>query len=187
MKFLLLFFYLLSSFFAFSQNFICDIDSKQPIESAHISYELDKGLITNKDGFFSLNFSKGIDTLHITHLSYKTKNVLFKTLKKNDTIFLKKATIELKDVVISSVNPKKIVIKGIQRIDNNYLNTSYNQFGFLRQSIEENGKGINMIEVSFTNYYNKKQKLYSNITNARRTKNYASIDIDITGGVLSKV
>lgn len=183
--FILLF--LFSFSLMYSQNYIYDIDSKQPIKSVHINYAKDKGLITNKDGFFNLLYNEGIDTLNVSHLSYNTKKIVRKSLKKNDTIFLKKRSIELNVVEISSFNPKNIIIKGIKRIESNYINIAYNQLGFLRQTVEEEGKGIEMIEVAFTNYYNKKQSLATNITNARRTENYSKIDFNITGGVFSMI
>jgi len=160
----------------FSQNHICDMDTKQPIDAVNISYLKNNGLITNQDGFFFLEKNKHIDTLYLSHLSYLDKKVPFKALKENDTIFLKETVINLNDVVISSVNAKKIIKKAVEKIDENYLNTAYNQFGFLRRTVEEDGKGIGMIEVAFTNFYDKnKKKLSTNITNARKTKNYAKL------------
>ncbi len=171
-----------------SQNYVFDSNTKKPIESVNLYYNSNEGLITNEDGFFELPNIIDIDTLHISHIAYKSKKILLNAFKKKDTIFLEKNTINLDEVVIKSINIKEIMIKAINKIDENYINTPYNLFGFLRQSLEENSKGVEMIEVDFISYFDSKNSTISaKIMNAKRTKNYSKLNLETYGGVYSMI
>jgi len=167
---------------ALSQNYVLDFDTKKPIEALHISYNKSMGLITNEDGYFELPNNIDIDTLYFSHLSYKSKKLLLSSLKKNDTIFLNNSVINLDEVVLFKINPKGIVIKSINKINDNYLNISHNLHGFLRQSLQENKKGVEMVEVEFNSYV-EQQVVSTKIINARRTKNHSKLGLETVGGV----
>lgn len=168
------------------QNFIYDSTSKMPISAVSIQYNKNNGVITNEDGYFELPIIQNIDSLKISHISYKQKTIIFKNLVKGDTIFLEASSINLKEVIISSLNPKKIVANAIKKIDDNYINTPHNLFGFFRQTLEENNKGVEMIEVNFISYLkDRKSTSSTKVMNARRTKNYSKLNLKTHGGVLS--
>jgi hypothetical protein len=170
-----------------AQNYVYDSILKKPIESVTISYSKTKGLTTNEDGYFELN-NKSIDTLKISHIAYKTKKIVAKKIKLKDTIFLSHSSINLDEVILSSFNTKEMVQKAIEKIDKNYLNVPYNSFGFFRQSLQEDNKGVEMIEVDFISYIEDNKSSYSTkITNARRTGNFSKLGIETYGGVLAVI
>lgn len=178
-------FFLLFVKVSFAQNYVYNLDN-EPIDYVNILYSSNTGIISNEDGYFKIPNNINIDSVTFSHLSYKTKGILLKDLKKNDTIFLEYNNILLDEVTIDDINPKQIVTNAINKIDQNYLNQPHNYFGFYRQSLLENDKGVQMIEVDFKSYYNASFNKYSaKINTARKTKNYSTHNIKTIGGVLN--
>ncbi len=168
-----------------SQNYVFDLNNKKPIESVHILYN-NNGLITNEDGYFEIPKEKKIDSIFLSHISFKSKWIIFSDIKKNDTIYLQESIISLDEVIVNSFKAKDTILKAIHNIDKNYLNKPHNSFGFYRQSLQEDSKGIEIVEVDFTSYIENKNSVYSTkITNARRTKKYSKIKFKTVGGVSS--
>lgn len=165
-----------------SQNYIYDENTKKPIEAVNIYFNEGSGAITNEDGYFELPDQLMADSINISHLSYTSKAISLEDLKNKDTIFLSNAPIELDEVVLRNINAKDSVLKAIKNIDHNYINKPYNTFGFFRQSLEENNKGVEMIEVEFIGY-NKNKSVSTEITSARRTENYSKLGLKTHGGV----
>lgn len=165
-----------------AQNVIVNSLNGKPISSVSVQYNKSKGVITNDDGYFKLPKEKNIDTIKISHLSYKGKSLVFKNLKPNDTIFLTPFTITLDEVVVKTFKAKDTIIKSIQKIDKNYLNIPYNSYGFFRQSLEENSKGVEMVEVDFMSFV-KNNITATKIATAKRTNNYSEFRFETYGGV----
>lgn len=165
-----------------SQNYIYDLDTKTPIEAVNIYFSDALGIITNEDGYFELPDQLTTDTLAVSHLSYTSKTIALADLKNKDTIFLSNAPIVLDEIVLRNINPKDSVLKAIENIDKNYINTPYNAYGFFRQSLQENKKGVEMIEVEFIGY-NKNKSVSTKILDARRTENYSKLGLKTHGGV----
>jgi CarboxypepD_reg-like domain len=171
---------------AISQIIIVDSINNKPINSVNIQYSQNKGLTTNEDGYFELPENQIIDTLYISHISYKSKNIYFSNLKENDTIFLTPSIINLDEIVLNRFKVKDTIIKAINNIDKNYLNIPYNLYGFFRQSLEENSKGVEMIEVDFISFINN-NKTNTKIINAKRTDNYSEFGMETYGGVALEI
>lgn len=170
---------------SFCQNYIYNLD-KKPISYVNILYGENTGIISNEDGFFKIPNDIKTDSITFSHLSYKQKSVSFNEIPVNDTIFLEHNNIVLDEVTINNINPRQIVTNAINKIAENYLDTPYNLFGFYRQSLRENNKGVEMIEVDFKSYFNKNNNSYSaKVISAKKTKNYSTHDIKTIGGVLS--
>jgi hypothetical protein len=180
-NYIFIFYFLLSSI-ATSQNYVFELNTKKAIKATHILFNLNNGLITNHDGYFDLPNNIFIDTLYFSHLLYKSRKLLSNELKKNDTIFLEKAPIQLDEIILNSFNPKEIVIKSIHRIDKNYINTPHNLFGFFRQTLKENSEGIEMIEVEFISY-TKNKRTTTKILKAKLAENYSKWSLKTYGGV----
>lgn len=166
----------------YAQNYIYDADTNSPMEAVSIYISDGFGVITNEDGYFELPSQETIDSLYISHLSYTSKTISFQDLKAKDTIFLNPAPIHLDEIVLRQLNPKDTVLKAINSIDYNYSNTPYNTFGFYRQSLTEDTKGIEMIEVEFIGY-NTRESVATEIINVRLTDNYSTLGIRTYGGV----
>ncbi len=170
-----------------AQNVVLDSISKEPIASVHISYG-NQGIITNEDGYFELSKNEKKDSLLLSHVSYLPKYVNVLQLQANDTIYLKQVTINLDEVEIERINAKDTIIKGIHRIEDNYIDIPHNSFGFFRQSLEEDSSGIEMVEVEFIGYLeNRTSKYRTKVTKARRTKNHSTIKFSTVGGVFSVI
>lgn len=166
----------------FSQIFVYDRETKTPIESVNIKFWT-KGLISNEDGKFEIPQNKNIDTIHLSHLSYRPVDII--SFNKNDTIYMEKNQVMLNEVFLTSFKAKDTLVKAIQKTKDNFINKPYNLFGFLRQTLQENSKGTEMVEVNFISYSkNKKQKYETKITNAKRTKNYSEYKVKTLGGAL---
>lgn len=174
------------SHFIIGQNLIFDSNNKKPISSVSIQYQQNKGIITNEDGFFELSNIENIDTLYLSHISYKQKKIAFKSLIKKDTIFLEPLIINLDEITISNLEPKTIIRRAIKKIDENYINTPHNLFGFFRQTLKEDNKGVEMIEVDFISYLkDRKSQSSTKVLKARRTNNYSKLNLKTHGGVSS--
>jgi len=131
-----------------------------------------------------LVFRQFKDTLYISHISYKSRKK--SNLKENDTIFLTPSIVNLDEIVLNRFKVKDTIIKAINNIDENYLNIPYNLYGFFRQSLEENSKGVEMIEVDFISFINN-NKTNTKIINARRTDNYSEFGMETYGGVALEI
>ena len=181
----LLFFILISN--TYSQQVVIDSITRAPIESAHVSYGAN-GLITNENGLFEISNQENIDSLYITHISYQPKKISLLSLKKGDTITLEKASIVLDEVILKKFQAKDTIHKAINKIEKNYLTTPHNLYGFFRQSLKEDSKGVEMVEVDFISYFeNKKDAFSTKIINSRRTDNYSEINFETIGGVFSVI
>lgn len=186
----IIFTYIISVFFikvSYSQNYVCDKESKKPIESVHIKYNSNYGLVTNEDGFFDLSNSNAIDSLTFSHIGYESKRILIKNVKIKDTVFLEKKHIALEEVKVDGFDLRKTILSAIEKIDNNYLDTPHNSFGFFRQSLQEDSIGVEMIEVDFISYMNNSSSYSTKIRNARRTENYSKLGLETYGGVFGVI
>lgn len=168
----------------FSQNYVFDADTKSPIEAVSIYLSDGLGVVTNEDGYFELPSDFIIDSLSITHLSYKSKTISFKDIHPKDTIYLNPVPILLDEIVLKQINPRDTILKAIKKIDHNYFNSPYNTYGFYRQSLKENTKGVEMIEVDFVGY-NARGTVSTEIVNARRTENYSTLVLRTHGGIVA--
>lgn len=167
---------------AASQNYIYDSQTKAPIEAVNIYFDNGLGVITNEDGLYEIPDQRNIDSFTVSHLSYKDKTLALIDIKVGDTIYLTNSPIVLDEIVLQNVSPKDSVLKAIKKIDENYINIPHNTFGFFRQSLQEQDKGVEMIEVEFIGY-NDNKKVSTEIISARRTENYSKLGLKTHGGV----
>lgn len=166
----------------FPQNYIFDYNNN-PVPHAHVYYTGVDGFMSNEDGLFNLSEDMLGDTLYISHVSYKSKKVLVSGISKGDTIFIESAKISLEEVIVSSVSAKTLVARAINKIKDNYMQSSYNLYGFFRQSLQEDSTGVEMTEVDFVSYVKNKTSTYNTkILKARRTKNFAKLNIETHSG-----
>lgn len=101
---------------------ILDSGSKQPIPYANVIFGENKGVVTNEEGFFSFT-AEEIPSLQlkISSLGYETLELQPKDIT-NGIVYLKPASIELKEVFLSNKNlsPREIIEKAKEEIANNY-------------------------------------------------------------------
>lgn len=81
---------------------LSEIDSTS-IEYAHIIIDGKLKTYSNEKGKFKLNLDTKIDTLSISHLEFRMKNLLFDDIIKNDTIYLQENSTVLDEVFLNKV------------------------------------------------------------------------------------
>ena len=78
-------------------------------------------VVTNEDGAFLLKLSDTPNSITVSHLGYKTKKVpLHAGDTENLKIKLQPTTIQLREVVVRTGNPREIVETAIRKIPDNY-------------------------------------------------------------------
>ncbi|MEG9327259.1 carboxypeptidase-like regulatory domain-containing protein [Salinimicrobium catena] len=95
--------------------------SEKPIPYANVLFGKHKGVVTNEEGFFSFTSEELPATLEISSLGYETL-VLSPQDIANSTVYLKPASIELKEVFLSNkeLSPREIVEMAKEKVVDNY-------------------------------------------------------------------
>ncbi|MDG1849992.1 MAG: carboxypeptidase-like regulatory domain-containing protein [Flavobacteriales bacterium] len=120
------------------KTLILDAKNQTPLPYANV-YLLDKkkGLISNEEGYFSINTSKyrGTDTLRISYMGYQTKEITIKELKTFPIISLNEEGLMLNDITLfgNTPDPKLIVKKVLENKHQNYQPTTSKKQLFIRQ------------------------------------------------------
>ena len=143
MKHIFIFFILfLGVYISYSQNLTFKlIDSKngKPIPYASIKTGAHSGVISNEEGYFSLN-PEVIKTHEITIscLGYETKTLNFETIKSlNYIVTLNEAINQLNEVYLSNRKPNvDSIIARVKRNLNNNYNTELNKYNIFYRTTE---------------------------------------------------
>ena len=87
-------------------------------------------VVTNDDGYFTLKTDTKPDYILVSHLGYETKEVRVENDKNTLRIRLKPTTIELRELVVWTEDPRELVRIAIRKIPSNYskLPELYNCF-----------------------------------------------------------
>ena len=150
-------------FSLFGQNItliIKDASTKAPLPYANIYFKnAGVGASTNTVGHASILLSKinAIDTAVISYIGYETKRILVdKNQNKSLTISLLPAQNILEEIIVKYVEPpkpKKIIRKAIKNTKDNYANQDVILKSLYRETVEENGKFIQLNEAITKTYY----------------------------------
>jgi hypothetical protein len=141
----ILFFY---SALLISQNIVVkvvDENTKAPIAFAAVKIDDFNGVISNEEGYFTLN-PENLDVVSITCLGYKSKVLRIKDIiANNNVISLEEAINELNTVYISNKRPNadSIIAKVRQRLSENYEKKLYKHELFSRQTAYVDFKNLN--------------------------------------------
>jgi hypothetical protein len=130
---------------------VIDSDTEKPLSYAHILLENSHlGTVTNEDGFFVLFVpERNLDQqLVVTHVGYESLKVSFKEITDDYIFKLVAKDTELKEIVISSINPFDIVIEANKRKSENYLQTPSRLVGFYRHGIKIDSDYTQFLEAS---------------------------------------
>ena len=87
-------------------------------------------VVTNDDGYFTLKTDTKPDYILVSHLGYETKEVKVENDKNTLRVRLKPTTIELRELVVWTEDPRELVRIAIRKIPSNYskLPELYNCF-----------------------------------------------------------
>jgi hypothetical protein len=161
MKYLFLTIFLfLNSTLIISQNIqvkVIDENTKYPIPYAAIKIDDFNGVISNEEGFFTLNPDK-LDFITVSCLGYKSKDFSIDDIKKNNNIIsLDEAINELNTVYISNKRPNvdSIIARTKQRLTENYGANLFKYELFSRQTAYIDFKDLNF-EVEKASHFKKK-------------------------------
>lgn len=126
-------------FSSFSQNItarLIDKNTRKPIPYATIKTGDYSGIISNEEGYFTLNTEDDdLKTITISCLGYQSKTVNIENL--NSIIELEEAINQLNEVFISNKKPNadSIIAKVKAKIDDNY-NTSLNKYNIFHRTTD---------------------------------------------------
>ncbi|ULC58582.1 DUF5686 and carboxypeptidase regulatory-like domain-containing protein [Flaviramulus sp. BrNp1-15] len=141
-KITLLFIICFSCFYTFSQNIttkLIDQNSKSPIPFANIKTGEYSGVISNEEGYFTINTdSNNLKTITISCLGYQNKTVNIQDLKAlNYIIALSEAINQLNEVYISNKKPNadSIIARVIAKIDDNY-DSNLNKYNIFHRTTD---------------------------------------------------
>lgn len=131
-----------------SQNItvkVIDENTKSPIAYAAVKFDDFNGVISNEEGYFTLN-TENLDTVSITCLGYKSKVLsIGDIIANNNVISLEEAINELNTVYISNKRPNvdSIIARVRQRLSENYETKLYKHEVFSRQTAYIDFKNLN--------------------------------------------
>lgn len=119
-----------------AQNFktsknIVDKTTKLPLENVAIYNDKDNST-TNQEGFFVFISEK--NEINFNLLGYNSLKTTFEALEKQDTIFMEAKAFELKEVVITNVEP--FIKKVYNKMEENY-SSNYTSNFFLRNVLKK--------------------------------------------------
>lgn len=143
-----------------SQNIqvkVIDQNTKYPIAYAAVKIDDFNGVISNEEGFFTLN-TENLSKVTISCLGYKSKILTLSDIKANNNIIkLEEAINELNTVYISNKRPNvdSIIARTRQRLAENYDTKLYKHEIFSRQTAYVDFKDLNF-EVEKASHFKKK-------------------------------
>lgn len=146
--FILTIIFFINSISLLAQNItakIIDQNSKLPIPYAAIKIDDFNGVISNEEGFFTIN-SKAIDLITISCLGYKSKTLSIDELVSIDyVIVLEEALNELNTVYISNKRPNAdtIIARVRKKLEENYKSTLYKHEIFSRETAYVDFENLN--------------------------------------------
>lgn len=127
-----------------------DHSTKRILPYVNISVKnYDKGTITNNEGKFTLKVDKDLPDaqLVISHIGYKNLTLpLPKEEGETQTYWLTPTTRQLKEIVVRGGNPRELVETAIEKIPQNYSNTTQHLTGFYRETVKKRNHYINIAE-----------------------------------------
>ena len=172
--FLLTIIFLINTISLLAQNItakIIDINTKIPIPYAAVIIDDFNGVISNEEGFFTLN-SKNIEQITITCLGYKSKTLsIDELISNNNVIVLEEAINELNTVYISNRRPNadSIIARVRKKLEENYESTLYKHEIFSRETAYVDFENLNF-EVEKASHIKKKNLELANTSLDSLTK-----------------
>ncbi len=154
--------------FSFAQEFnaqIIDAVNHNPIAYATIQVKDDKGVISNQEGHFSIDFMYNDQTqLKFSCLGYENKIVNIKTIKSNNYIVkLDEAVNTLNEVFINSKKPtaEGIIKKVTERLDSNYV-SGFSKHKIFHRSANYSKFNTLKFEIDKASSFKKKENVSAN-------------------------
>lgn len=169
------------------------IDDKTGEHISHAIVTLGKkhpSVVTNDDGFFTLKTDSPPEFVTVSHLGYKTRTMKLSGKSVDGLVIrLSSTSIQLKEVVVTNVDPYELVKRAIEKVPENYSNTPelykcfYRETAMKRQHFIYVAEGVmDMYKTSYS------KNIYSDrvaIQKGRRllsTKQSDTLGVKVMGG-----
>ncbi|MDX9883937.1 MAG: STN and carboxypeptidase regulatory-like domain-containing protein [Prolixibacteraceae bacterium] len=172
---------------------ILDLETSAPIPYASVSlWNQPVGTISNRDGEFDLKLpkEKSSDTLIFSCLAYQ-KYLLPITdfeFEKNN-IFLRPVSIRIKEIKVKAIAAIDVIHELLSKISENYPSEPCLMTSFYRETLQQDGKYINVseavMEILKTSYKNRYSEDRSRIVRGRKNNQeplFKWVDFKMQGG-----
>ncbi len=141
------------------------------------------GVITNKEGYFSLQIPADYlkDTLTVSSLGYYPVKVPVSELDSFTAFRLHRKIVSLPEILIRSIPATELIKKAIRRIPSNDYLKAFTFTGFYREEIKKNRKYMSYTE-ALLQIYKKPQRptLYRNQVKVLKMRKYTNITANDT-------
>ena len=138
----------------FSQEFtgrVLDLKTKNPVAYATIQYAKNRGVVTNEEGYFSINLpASNLDNLLVSSMGFETQEFKSSQLE-NNIIYLKSKVIQLGDIFLSNkkLTGEEILERAKSRVAENYnFNLRKKRFFFRESNVSKVNKFLLDIDES---------------------------------------
>lgn len=131
---------------------VVNAETKNPLIFATIAVQgTNVATVTNLDGEFMLKIASTISnpSIEVLHIGYENSIIPVSDLRdgeRNNTIELKQATFQIKEVVIKAITPEEIVKQVIVRVSDNYAGVPNLMTSFYRETIRKNKNYVSIAE-----------------------------------------
>lgn len=144
---------------------IADKTTKLPLENVSIYNDKDNST-TNQEGLFV--FVSGQNEINFNLLGYNSLKTTFERIEKQDTIFMEAKAFELKEVVVTNLEP--FIKKVYAKMADNYISNYTSNF-FLRNVLKKDNSIVVLQDVHAKRRKNASPKNFSEIEvlNMRKT------------------
>ncbi len=127
-----------------------DARNKRTLEYVNVTVSgSNVGTITNSDGAFTLKIRKETrnQSIEFSHLGYQSRTIqIGSTNKENQVFLLTPNSVVLNEVVVSPVDPRKLVEQAMRKISVNYNDRPAMHTGFYRETAQKRRKYISISE-----------------------------------------
>ncbi|MCC8188728.1 MAG: carboxypeptidase-like regulatory domain-containing protein [Bacteroides sp.] len=127
-----------------------DARNKRTLEYVNVTVPgSNVGTITNSDDAFTLKIRPDIQkgSIEFSHLGYQTRTLVIPAPGKGDQVFLLTPnSVVLKEVVVSPVDPRKLVEQAMRKKTTNYNGHPAMHTGFYRETAQKRRKYISISE-----------------------------------------
>ncbi|OFX26303.1 MAG: hypothetical protein A2041_03265 [Bacteroidetes bacterium GWA2_31_9b] len=176
---------------------IIDKESYEPLPFANISlFGKSIGTISNEQGEFSLKIPINLidENIVFAYIGYKNSLFPLKDLDlSNNIIYLEKASIPIKEVIIRSNDPEILIKGAMERVEENYFTQPYIMTTFYREFVIKNKQYMSIMESLLTIYKSPYEGLYSDqikMIKSRKNLNYSDSDtflLKLKGGLYASL
>ena len=169
------------------------IDGKtgEPIPLANVSLgKKHPSVVTNDDGFFTLKADEMPEAVRVSHLGFQTRMVKLAGNTTNGLVIsLKPTIIQLKEIVVTNIDPLQLVEQAIKKVPENYgkkpelYNCFYRETAMKRQHFIYVAEGVmDMYKTAYTRGVNQDRVAIKKGRRLLSPKRSDTLSVKIMGG-----